>query len=98
MSNNISINSARYNYILRANPYEFLKPKVTFEHNYSVRDSWDSAIDDSFGPQIKSIDFKSVTSNKLWQGNIDFKITRDKNGNIVLPKELQTLIEKNKVK
>ena len=98
MNNNISINSARYNYILRANPYAFLKPKVTFENNYSIRDSWESAIKDSFGPQIKSKHFKSVISDELWQSDVEFKITRDENGNIVLPKELKTLIEKNKAK
>ncbi|OCG37415.1 right-handed parallel beta-helix repeat-containing protein [Gilliamella sp. Gris1-4] len=98
INNNIAINSARYNYILRANPYVFLKPIVTFEHNYSIRDSWQSVIKDSLGPQVSVKDFKSVTRNQLWKDNVEFTITRDQNGNIVLPKALKELIDKHFVK
>lgn len=97
ISNNIAINSARYNYILRANPYTFLNPVVTFEHNYSIRDSWQSVIKDSLGPQVVVKDFQSVTRDALWKDDIKFTITRDQNGNIVLPPELKTLIDQHLV-
>lgn len=97
ISNNIAINSARYNYILRANPYTFLNPVVTFEHNYSIRDSWQSVIKDSLGPQVVVKDFQSVTRDALWKDDIKFTVTRDQNGNIVLPPELKTLIDQHLV-
>lgn len=97
IDNNIAINSARYNYILRSNPYSFLKPTVSFNNNYSIRDNWKNVINDSFGTQVKVEHFQSVTTNQLWKENIQFNITRDKQGHIVLPQELSTLLEKNRV-
>lgn len=98
VDNNISINSARYNYILRANPYTFLKPVVKFNHNYSIRDDWQTAIEDSFGPQVKIKQFKSVTTKELWKNDVEFKFVRDDDGNIILPKELKALMGKKVAK
>lgn len=94
IDNNIAINSARYNYILRANPYTFLKPVVSFKNNYSIKNSWENTPKDSFGPQVNIVKYEVFTTKDLWKNDVNFTITRDENGNILLPKELKELMDK----
>lgn len=92
IENNIAINSARYNYILRANPYSFLHPVVVFNHNYSIKNSWENTPKDSFGGQVQIQQYEVFTDKALWNNDPQFTITRDENGNIIIPSELATLI------
>lgn len=96
MENNIAINSARYNYILRANPYLFLQPTVVFNNNYSIKDSWENTPKDSFGAQVNILQYAVFTTKDLWSNAIKLDIVRDESGNIVVPAELKVLIEKAK--
>ncbi|WP_392562951.1 hypothetical protein RHO12_05655 [Orbus sturtevantii] len=92
IDNNIAINSARYNYILRANPYLFLQPVVSFNHNYSIKNSWQNTPKDSFGPQVNINKYEVFTTKELWKHDVKFIFTRDDDGNIIIPSELKTLI------
>lgn len=84
IENNIALNSARYNYILRSNPYA-ISSKITFKDNYSIRDSWEGKVKDYLGKQVVSEGNKVLTTQQA--GNIpsDITITRDEKGNIVYP-------------
>ncbi|WP_392563544.1 hypothetical protein RHO13_09340 [Orbus wheelerorum] len=95
IDNNIAINSARYNYILRANPYLFLKPSILFKNNYSIKDSWQNSPKDSFGPQVNILQYSVLTTKDLWKNEVKFIFTRDDDGNIILPSELKTLMAHN---
>lgn len=87
---NISINSARYNYILRSNPYT-IASEITFKNNYSIRDSWEGKIKDYLGDQVVSIDNKTLTSKEIGGIPKDIVISRDENGKIIYPEFLLKL-------
>lgn len=92
VENNIALNSARYNYILRSNPYEHLTSSILFEGNYSIRNSWENAIKDYLGTQVKNIQSKTLTAKKAFGKDISIQeIKRDENGNIIYPTEFLKL-------
>lgn len=93
VENNIALNNARYNYILRSNPYSFLKSTIVFENNYSIRNSWQNAPQDYFGTQVKAKNNVETTTKALWNvDNIDIQtIERDENGAIIYPEYFKKL-------
>ena len=48
------MNNARYNYILRTNPYKF-PSSILFDNNYSIRDDWENKIKDFLGDTVNII-------------------------------------------
>lgn len=84
IENNIALNNARYNYILRTNPYS-LPSSIMFNNNYSIRDSWHDNIKDYLGEQVKAVNYKVLSSTELTDIPQDIKILRDDNYNIIYP-------------
>lgn len=84
IENNIAINNARYNYILRSNPYT-IASQITFKNNYSIRDNWEGKIKDYFGEQVVATDNKTLTSKEAGGIPKDIVISRDENGKIIYP-------------
>lgn len=98
IDNNLSLNNARYNFIIRPNPYEFQKPIVSFDHNISVKDTWQNTIADFLGQQVKSQNSKQLTTAEFMQqqgvkGEIPSHIDRDENGNIIYPALFKGIFE-----
>lgn len=84
IANNIALNNARYNYILRSNPYS-IPSSITFNNNYSIRDSWDDEIKDYLGEQVNIINYKVISSKDISNMPQEIKISRDEKGNIIYP-------------
>lgn len=84
IEDNISINNARYNYILRSNPYT-IPSKIIFKKNISIRDSWEGKIKDYLGSQVVATDNKILTSKDIGGIPQDIIISRDENGKIIYP-------------
>lgn len=61
--NNIAMNNARYNYILRTNPYKF-PSSILFDNNYSIRDDWENKIKDFLGDTVNSVNYKLLVSHE----------------------------------
>lgn len=90
IENNISINNARYNYILRSNPYQ-IPSKIIFSHNISIRDTWKNKIKDYLGSQVIASDNKTLTAKEMGGIPQEITISRNNEGNIIYPNFLLKL-------
>lgn len=90
--NNIAFNNARYNYIVRPNPYTKHPSKVVFLNNLSIRDQWNQALADYLGPRVQKHGYHVLNASDektLFQSvEIPGVIHRDAKGNIELPQFL----------
>lgn len=82
--NNIAMNNARYNYILRTNPYKF-PSSILFDNNYSIRDDWGNKIKDFLGDTVNSVNYKLLVSHETGPVQKIYFFTRDDSGNIIYP-------------
>lgn len=78
------MNNARYNYILRTNPYKF-PSSILFDNNYSIRDDWENKIKDFLGDTVNSVNYKLLVSHETGPVQKDLFFTRDDSGNIIYP-------------
>ncbi len=91
--NNIAMNNARYNYILRTNPYKF-PSSILFDNNYSIRDDWENKIKDFLGDTVNSVNYKLLVSHETGPVQKDLFFTRDDSGNIIYPDFFLNIINK----
>jgi hypothetical protein len=89
---NISFNNARYNYIIRPNPYTKTSVPVKFEGNLSIRDNWHGAIADYLSSRVQKKQYHVLNATEeqaLFESvEVPDTIHRDGKGNIVLPRFL----------
>lgn len=84
LENNISLNNARYNYILRSNPYD-IKSTILFKNNFSIRDNWQGKFQDYSGIHVKSENNKLLSSQNMSEIPNDIVIKRNDKDEINYP-------------